>query len=209
MTREDWLESAVEHMRPLYSLHGRDVPRVRVAIGWPSTGALAKKARRLGECWTSGPVDGVQQIYVSPLLAGAVEVLDVLAHELCHAALKPGVGHRMPFRRLGESIGLVGKPASMRAGRPLLERLNAIAGELPEWPGAAIVPGEKARKPQTGRMLKVECPGDACRAAGDGKPYIARITRVWVDVCGTPICPACKRPMELEGDSSREDEGEG
>ena len=44
----------------------------------------------------------------------------------------------------------------------------------------------KKKRPQTGRMLKVECV--ACG-------YLARTTRIWLELKGPPLCPCNSEPM--------------
>jgi hypothetical protein len=50
--RDAWLDAAAEHFKPDFEAYGYPLPeRLRVTCGWPSKGALALKARRIGECW--------------------------------------------------------------------------------------------------------------------------------------------------------------
>ncbi len=47
-TREEWLNRVVDLMAPWFARLGHPLPRVRIAIGFPSTGSRGK---RVGECW--------------------------------------------------------------------------------------------------------------------------------------------------------------
>lgn len=183
-TREEWLNAMVAKLRPVFAEHEATIPsKVRVTCGWPSTGALAQKTRRIGECWPeSASADGTREILVSPVLADSVEVAAVLVHELVHAALPAGVGHGAPFARLAKSLGLTGKMTATVAGEALRARLAAMV-EAP-YPHA-VLDMSKRRKQGT-RMLKVECPDCG---------YTVRTTAKWIEV-GMPACP-CGAEMVL------------
>jgi len=82
-TRENWLLTGVDRLRPLFRAQGHEVPEVKVSVGWPATG---QRSRTIGECWPSKSAgDGLNQIFIVPSLGSPVEVLDVLTHELVHA----------------------------------------------------------------------------------------------------------------------------
>jgi hypothetical protein len=204
-TREQWLERAVLKLRPILdevkdAFHeedeadSRDLPAVRVSVGWPSRNGLGKKSKTIGQCWKSKvATDGLPQIFISPLLGGSVrgdviEMLGVLLHELIHAWDDCESGHKGRFVRTIRAIGLEGKPTATTVGADLAERLNAVIEELGDYPHATLNPFEmeKQRPKQSTRMLKVVCPNDG---------YTARTTRKWLDELGAPRCPC---GMELE-----------
>ena len=82
-TREAWLMAGVERIKLIFEAQCHVVPPVRVSIGWPSAG---QRSTHIGECWPSTrAADGVNQIFIVPSLSDAVQVLDVLTHELVHA----------------------------------------------------------------------------------------------------------------------------
>lgn len=189
-TREEWLVAAVEDLRrqvfqpaPVAAI----VPyNVRVTCSWPGGGSRQK---RIGECWAqSASRDGTHEIMISPVLADAVEVLAVLAHELVHAVVGVQHGHKAPFKRLARAIGLAGKLTATVAGPELRAKLAKIAGVHGPYPHAAIDP--RNRKKQTTRMIKCEC-GEC--------GYVCRTTRQWLDQAGAPICPACEVQMIAGG----------
>lgn len=184
MTREQWLSNAVAALKPLFETAGATIPTVRVSVGFPGGGSARK---RIGEYWHAKAIDdGIPQIFLSPVLKGPVEHLDTLVHELVHACT-PGAGHKAPFKRLGEKVGLIGKPRSMGAGPELKERLNVISSQLGEFPHAGINLND--RKKQSTRLGKVQC-----LECG----YTARVTRKWIEEQGTPLCPCNEKPMEVE-----------
>lgn len=97
--REAWLTRATEALIRLFEAPPRGP--WRVTCGWPSRRGTAAKSRVIGECWSpmaSG--DRTIEIIISIALDDALEVLAVLAHELAHAHLPEGTGHRAPFARL-------------------------------------------------------------------------------------------------------------
>jgi hypothetical protein len=69
------------------------------------------------------------------------------------------------------------------AGETLLIRLREIITELGDYPHAKLTPINK--KPQSTRMLKVECPDCG---------WMARTSRKWIDL-GLPTC-GCGKLME-------------
>ena len=192
---------AVEALRPLFKGAGHEVPKVRVTCGWPSRSALARKKRRIGECWDKSQTpDNVAQIFITPLIdevKGEQGVLSILAHELVHAVVGCKAGHRKPFSRLADAIGLVKPWTATSASPELMERFNVIVDELGPYPHAPIVPTLEDKKPQGTRLLKAQC--GECE-------YTVRITQKWVDV-GLPLCPLHNCPLDLE-DKEATDEQE-
>lgn len=189
-TREQWLTAAVHLLRPAFVSHGSPLPTtLRVSCGFPSQGGLASRTIRLGECWSADvSADGHHEIFVSPLLDDTTEVLGVLAHECCHAALPKNVGHNAPFKRLGQAIGLDGPPKSMGAGKRFKEEVAPpIIAALGPYPHARLMPLEKVQK-QTTRLIKCECPHCG---------YVTRTARKWLDI-GAPLCPTHGTPMVHE-----------
>lgn len=158
-TREAWLESAVQHLAPIFADADRSIPDVRVSCGFPSKHATSTRNRFIGECWaTHQATDGRRQIYISPVLADVGEVLAVLVHELCHAVLDNIGGHRGPFVSLMKAVGLTGKPTATVAGSRLVERLNEVSSDLGPYPHAALVPRVKTRPGSRLRLYECSCP---------------------------------------------------
>lgn len=182
MNREQWLHHVTEIFRPRFAkIDGLHLPKkLQISIGFPSKLALSAKKQRVGECWI---VPG--HIFVSPVVASAHEAGSILIHELVHAALPAGVGHKAAFVHAGAKLGLTdGKPTCLGAGPELLAELKAIAKRTPfkhRALAATALP-----KPQGSRLLKVSCP--ECE-------YTVRVTRSWLDT-GSPICPLDNVSME-------------
>jgi hypothetical protein len=188
-TREEWLQRAVEVLRPIISGKGFTVPdKVRVACGFPSKHATSRKKQRVGECWTAeASADQHHEILVSPVLADECRVLGVLVHELGHAAVGAKCGHRGPFVKYAKAMHLEGKPSATTEGdafkRYILAEVQArIAAPYPH----AELHAKGATKKQGTRMLKVKC-----HLCG----YVCRVTMKWLHDAGAPVCPTDQVPM--------------
>ena len=186
-TREGWLEDALERLRPDFQEKHTPLPEtVRVSMGFPSRHALGRRNRAIGQCWDGAATeDQIAQVYVSPILDDPFQVLEVLVHELVHAAVGCTHGHKAPFKHGAERMGLEGKPTSTHAGPALSVRLRDLAAELGDLPHTKLTPTAPDAK-QTTRLLKVECADCS---------YICRVTRKILDAMDTPICPSCEAPM--------------
>ena len=177
MNREHWLQDAVEHLAPMFKQRtGLGLPDVHVSVGWPSTRGLSAKRRTVGQCWPTQ--EHGAQIFISPLLDDAFDVLAVLVHELVHA-LHPDSGHRGDFVASARSMGLVKPWTATSAGEDLEPVLTQLIGELGEFPHSKIEPGSPKLKPQTTRQRKVVAEECGC---------IARVTNKYIEM-GTFKCP--------------------
>lgn len=180
-TREAWLLDATEALAADLAAAGYTVPPVRVSVGWPKGGH--GRAKAIGQCWSAMSVaDGQPAIFISPELDDPVRVLDVLLHELIHAAT-PGCGHKGAFVKACRAMGLVAPWTATTASPDLRVRLADLARRLGTYGHARV--SDAARPKQGTRMLKVECPDCG---------YTVRTTQKWLDV-GTPTCP-CGSTME-------------
>ncbi len=177
MNRETWLIDAAERLNATVFLAAlASAPEnVRYSCGWPGGG---DRNTRIGECWYEGSsADSTIEIFISPVISDAVQVLDILAHEMIHA-IHPTAGHKGPFRKLALAIGLTGKMTATTAGPELTAKLENIAAELGAYPHGSMSPGS-GRKKQTTRMIKAEC-------AECG--YTLRLSRKWAENVGA-VCP--------------------
>ena len=187
-TREAWLTEAIEMLAPFFIERTgiEEMPKVRVSVGWP--GGSGRKNSVIGQCWAPGAAaDGVAQVFISPVLADAGRVLDVLVHELIHAIDENQSGHRGRFRKMALAMGLEGKMTATVAGDELKQDLAVIAAMLGEYPHAALKHSDA--KKQSTRMLNVEC--------AEGSGYKARMTRKWLEEYGAPKCPCHDETMAI------------
>jgi hypothetical protein len=203
-TREEWIQTvAFELIAPWFQATGFTFPRkVRFSCGFPSGDARVV----IGQCWDPrASADGTFEIFLSPRLAAAEDVLAVLVHEMVHAAVGIPAGHSGIFRDCATKLGLVGPMPSTVAGPLLMPRLHAIkhaAGAYPHaelrsanlppmrlptwqelaagterslWPCGTRCDSERRQRT---RMRKVVCP--SCG-------YTVRTTQKWI--CrGLPTC---------------------
>jgi len=179
-TREEWLTEAADRLNDMIATDTDLKPagRILVSAGWPRRDRGGKV---IGQCYMGKASQGVNHIFISPLLSDRGRVLDVLLHELVHAADDCQHGHKGPFVKAVRALGLEGPPTHTVAGKDLKSTLSAIAKDLGPYPHTVLTPGDYGTGPkkQGTRMLKVECPKCGC---------VVRMTRKWLDEAGPPWC---------------------
>lgn len=183
--REQWLANAAAQLGHLFAGECYSVPtNIRYTCGFPSRSALARKGRRIGECWdTRASAGNVFEIFISPVLADPLEVAAVLAHEIVHAVVGLEAKHGPRFRKCAQGVGLEGKMKATVPGQKFKAWFESVAGELGPYPHQELRASSAPPK-QTTRMLKVACPD--CQA--EGEPYIVRLSAKTLEK-GAPICP--------------------
>jgi hypothetical protein len=185
--RHAWIESATAALRERFAEIGHAVPaKVRVSIGWPK--GSHGKGRAIGQCWSSeASSDAHHEIFVSPELRDSVKIFGVLAHELAHAIVGTKAGHKAPFKRVAEAVGLVGRMTATEESVAFIAWSQGHIAKLGKYPAGALA--LNMRKKQSTRLLKCEC---------EGCGYTVRITRKWLDAGGSPICPTDQEPMACD-----------
>ena len=187
--REDWLIRAVAHLEPIFQRSGYQIPKVKVSIGFPSTGA---KGRHLGQCWGSrASEDGINQIFIAPNQSDPVEVLDTLTHELVHAVDDCKSGHGEGFKKIATDVGLKGPMRSAGAGEYLKQDLIKIAQALGHFPHARLLIARGASR------AGIKRPGAKCAKCG----YEVVMLKKHL-LLGPPICPKDMEGMEETGEWS-------
>jgi hypothetical protein len=178
--REAWLHAVADGLREIFASQGATIPdKIRLTCGFPSKGAISAHRQRLGECWSgAASKDGFIEIMISPVLDDPMRVAGVLAHELVHATVGNGHGHRGPFVKLARAIGLDGKMTATTEGNVFKQAVAPILESVGPYPHAEL--SKKARTKQGTRLLKLQC--STCA-------YTVRITRKWLDELGPPACP--------------------
>jgi hypothetical protein len=183
-TREQWLEAGVAQLWYNFMAAGYELPKVKVSCSWPGGGSARK---RIGECWPQKmSAAGINEIFISPLIADPVSALDILVHELCHAVDNCKNGHKPAWVKIARSVGLTeGKPTQARAGDLLRKDLEQIVKKLGAYPHATL--DLSSRKKQTTRLLKCVCQDTECGCTW-------RMTQSWVDRAGIELrCPVCSQ----------------
>lgn len=194
LNREGWLALLISRLVPLFDERGASLPeKIQVSVSFPSKGGLGKR-RVTGQCWY--PQDNADEetttILVSPLLYQSLEVAETVLHELIHASVGAGHGHKGPFIDLARRMGFTKPWTSTPATGELKGDLQAILDTLPPYPHTALEAKESAKgKPQTTRLVKVECV--KCS-------YTLRTTRMWIEK-GLPTCYCGGEIQETEKES--------
>jgi hypothetical protein len=180
-TREQWLNAAVDLLRPVFKERAKvTLPKkIRISCGFPSGG---RRSRAVGECWSkASSTDETFEIFVSPRMDDEMKVLGTVAHECAHAGVGLDKKHGPVFKAAGAAILLEGPPKSMGEGKEFIEQIGRqIVKALGEYPHASLKGGlSSGPKKQSTRLLKVFCRD--CN-------YTMRITAKWLMI-GTPDCP--------------------
>lgn len=177
MNREEWLGAAVGMLNHLIATETDLTPatKIQVSVGFPRND---RKGQVIGQCYPKRASKGWHNIYVTPMLGTARQVLPVLLHELIHAADDCEHHHTGAFRRAWKALGFQGRPTESDPGPVLKGKLLKIAMELPEYPHQRLDAAVDAVPKQGTRMIKLICP--ECG-------YVVRTTRKWLDV-GLPTC---------------------
>ncbi len=186
MARQQWLESALTHLRTEFESKGYGVPdTLRVSIGWPK-GARGKGNSVIGQCWSPAvSSDGHSELFISPALIDSTEIMATLCHEMVHASVGVDKGHKAPFKRAALALGLEGKMTATTGGAAFKAYAKRVLDTIGAYPAGNINAAMGGKK-QTTRLLKCEC--TECG-------YTARVTRKWIDEVGFPICPGDNAPM--------------
>lgn len=168
-------------MKPYFKSKELEIPEnVRVSCGFPSTRALSEKGKRLGECWEGkASVDGVSQIFITPLLSDNLQVLEVLTHELLHACLPEGTGHKKGFKVAAEKVGFEPNSIGRISTPELVNLLNTLL--LEPYPQVKLIPPTVEKK-QGIRLQKL-----VCKSLEHEEPVIIRATKKVTDL-GLPSC---------------------
>lgn len=165
-SRETWLYRAAEKMRMDYEIAGFPLPeKFRISCGWPK-GGKGGRGKTIGQCWPASASESEhREIFVSPELDKPVDVLVCLRHELAHAALPEGEGHKGNFIVLCKALGFT-KPWTTTPMTDVLKvRMELLAEGLGAYPHAKL--SSKTVKKQTTRMLLAVC-GPAKDGSGPG-----------------------------------------
>jgi len=184
--REAWLNKAIRHVCVrVFQPAGFDLREdtMKVSCSWPAGRAPDKV---IGQCWPrKASASGHNEMFITPVLADPVKVLDVLVHEMVHAFDDCESKHGAAFRKIAEKVGLEGAMKSAHAGETLLGTLREIAADLGPYPHREITLTMKEKKQKT-YMLKCVCQTESCG-------FLFRTTQSMIDKAPDPvmICPAC------------------
>lgn len=194
LVREQWLNKALALIRKhLDQTAEVTVPEaVRVSVGFP--GGRRSKNHAIGQCWTNtASKDKVFELFISPTIDEAQEVLATLIHEAIHATVGLAAGHKAPFKKVAIAAGLEGKMTATFAGPWLRDVMKDWSAKLGPYPHGALDPSKadtSGPKKQSARLIKCEC--TECG-------YVVRTTQKWL-ATGEPLCPCNGEPMSVESE---------
>lgn len=155
-TRENWLDAAVALLSErFFKPEDLELPKnLKVGIGF----AGGEKA--IGVCFSNKMTeDETTHIFICPTLGkDAARVLDVLLHEMIHAALdltNPDHKHGAEFRKVAVGFGLTGKMTAtvVEEGSDLDLNLQEVAEELGVYPHSPIILQKKKVAPVVSKWV--------------------------------------------------------
>ena len=185
-TREAWLLSAIELLKPLFAAKGFAVPVCQVSCGFASSGT---RNGHIGQCWsTKSSANALNHIFISPTLGSAFDVIDTLVHELVHAVDNCEHKHGREFKKIALKVGLVGPMRSAGAGPELKAKLTALLDQLGPYPHGQL----KVSMQKAARRAR---PRAKCQKCGFQVPMLKKFLAY-----GPPICPKDMVAMEALGD---------
>jgi hypothetical protein len=158
-TREAWLLAAVTKLHPLLKKHDVQMPE-KYAV---SCGFAKARTKAIGQCWSPECTkDETTHMFVCPSIQTAIGVLDVLIHEMIHAAVGVECRHRGKFRKVAKAIGLEGKMTATFVGKdnPLMPTLEKISAALGPYPHSALTKRATALRPPAGGWIKFHSTND-------------------------------------------------
>jgi len=184
MNREQWLTDLSTEVTPLFK--GFALKPFRLTVGWPISRGRPGKRQVLGECHAlESSTAGLNEIFITPLIADPIQVAGVVCHELAHVAAGVEAAHGRGFVKVCRHVGLTrGKPTSVMPGERLEESLKRIVGRLGKYPHEVMqLKTVEAKRQPTGVTLVCDC-GFRCSTS-----------RKWVSEVGVPTC-ACGAKLE-------------
>lgn len=161
-TREEWLMRAAGLILAKVAELGY-VPTgdVKVSMGVCKTN---KRKPAMGYCYHAQASEGgYREIFIDASLTDTRVILGTLTHEIGHAVLKDGVGHRKPFKIFCEKVGFDfrenGKAECAGDGDLWWGWANLIARDLGNIPHKKLntAQPEGAKKKQKTRMIRCKC----------------------------------------------------
>jgi hypothetical protein len=174
LNREAYLNYITDtYARPHFAKAGYTIPdNVRMSCSLTST----KKA--IGECWSNlASGDNHYEIFIAPKIADSVMAIDILIHELVHATVGIKAGHKAPFKKCANAVGLIGQMRSAGASPELKTIIQSWVDEAGQYPHAPLT--QSGIKKQSTRMIKCIC--THCE-------YQVYTSKKWIELA-RPICP--------------------
>lgn len=184
--REQWLAEGLELLkRQVFGPNKYKVsPKIQVSCGFPHSRAFSPKAPVIGECWYPQKSD-THHLFISPVLADPVRVLDVLTHEVVHTIAGSKAKHGSGFKYVATRVGLTGKMTATVAGPQLAKLLEHLSGILGDYPHTPLSKPRKVKTKTGPTTIKAIC---SCG-------YCCSVPIRWVEEVGYPLCPTCREAL--------------
>lgn len=191
-TRETWLmEAAFSVLVPMFESAGVVVPPFKVSCGWTGAGI---EGCTLGVCYPpESSSAGTTEIFISPTLDNALDVVCVLAHELVHATV--GTAHDHDADHFGLLCTRLGITQAGRDGRGVFPGQAYPSETLRKWlaielaakhstpyPHASLIPPP----PSAPIIVAGNGPGDGPTLPPPPPPKPTQTTRLL-----KATCPSC------------------
>ena len=152
LNREAWLIKAKVELAKKMQKQGVNVPDdCKVSCGWTQG---SRKA--LGSCHNRASSKAkINEIFLSPVIEKAEEVLEILVHEMIHASDDCESKHGAYFSQSMKKVGLIGKPTATIANTELRRELaEMVKSKLGAYPHSEML---TAKPKQSTRMIKMIC----------------------------------------------------
>lgn len=116
----------------------------------------------------------MNEIFITPLLDNAEEVLGIIFHEIVHAVDDCKSGHGKAFKTIATKIGLTGKMIHAHRGEELSKQVKLMASELGDYPHKRLItkPSLRPQAPETFSAM----PGMRVSCADAEKISVVRAT---------------------------------
>lgn len=153
-TREQWLTERAGEIADHFESCGFNIPwSIRVSCGWPGVAPGGRIDCVLGVTYDAeASMDGVREIFISPMLSTPTEIVRVLAHEMVHTILPTWEQHGSGFLAVCDGLGLTeGEPTQRMPGPELMEKLLDHLKRADAYPHAPLRPPP----PEPGQVVVV------------------------------------------------------
>lgn len=130
--QSDWLTKGMEILRKDFEQIGETFPEgIDIRVDWPDRGISPSWFGLYHrDTWDD---EVFRRIYISPTVDGLL-ALDILVHELVHAATEEDPGHGERFKEIAAAIGIDVKGTASGAEEVLMQRLRDIQETLGSYP---------------------------------------------------------------------------
>lgn len=163
LVRHQWIESALEAFKAHFKTCGYEVPsNVRISVGLCTSHAGRKAS---GQCFDKvASKDGYYELFVSPEVgkngeetvdrAATENILETIAHELCHATVGNEHGHQGQFITIAQAVGFARPWRYTPSGEGMKAIINTIIAQLGLFPAGALT---LTKKKQGKSLFKCYC----------------------------------------------------